>query len=372
MKKDINHLLFNKDSKIIIIFPFGTSEVTDPKFGGTRLIYEQIRFFKENGYKVYLVSLTHVGSVTSFLYKLEQKLRRTVRSSNISEKKRWWLNLFKILITELSSRIDILFKIKLKYLLKNISFPVILLYNYPFGVKPFVSVLNNFERKIIIYEHNVEWKFFQDKIGKNFFGKFFVWLIKKIELNNLKKADYIICATHKDKEVLIKEGNISFKKMKVWLPLSKKNIKVNADKIPNKLKKELRGKYVIGFVGTNFEPNIIAVKNILKIAKKVSKDVVFLIIGSVNKAFIYKKQIPPNVIFTGYVNDLDSYLALCNAFINPKTTSDTGIEIKMFDYLKFNKPIISTEIGARGFENFKNTIIVKDIDEIIEIIGKIK
>ncbi|MEM3442378.1 MAG: glycosyltransferase family 4 protein [Candidatus Bathyarchaeia archaeon] len=139
-------------------------------------------------------------------------------------------------------------------------------------------------------------------------------------------------------------------------------------KIPAQLKCKLEGKFVVGFVGAHFEPNIVSVENIIKTAKKVDEDVVFLVLGRVCDAFRNRHDIPENVILKGFVQDLDSYLSLCDAFINPKTICDTGVEVKMFDYLKFDKPIIATRIGARGFEKFKNVVIC-DLESFPSKIG---
>ena len=127
------------------------------------------------------------------------------------------------------------------------------------------------------------------------------------------------------------------------------------------MKQKLRANFVVGFIGTNFGPNIVSVRSIIDIAKKMlDSKIVFLIIGNVSEPF-YNDNIPTNVIFTGYVDDLDSYLYLCDAFLNLKTTSHTGLEAKMFDYLKFDKPIIATQMGSSGFENNRNVIVVEDV-----------
>ena len=168
----------------------------------------------------------------------------------------------------------------------------------------------------------------------------------------------IICD---DKKTLI-QHNVPAKKIAVWVPFETAPDKRKLN-ISTNLAQKLNGRFVVGFVGAHFEPNIVSVENIIQIAKDPNnKDIIFLILGKVSDAFVTRKGIPSNVIFKGFVNDLDSYLKICNAFLNPKTVCDTGVEIKMFDYLKFKKPIITTEIGARGFENFKYTII-SPIDE---------
>ena len=119
-------------------------------------------------------------------------------------------------------------------------------------------------------------------------------------------------------------------------------------------------------------PNIIAVKYILKISEKLPKDIVFLIIGSVVEAFKGAK-VSSNVIFTGYVEEVKSYLIITNVLLNLKFTSNTEIEAKMFDYLSCGKPVISTRIGAVGFEHFPNIIIVDNlrgaVREIVRLYG---
>jgi hypothetical protein len=40
----------------------------------------------------------------------------------------------------------------------------------------------------------------------------------------------------------------------------------------------------------------------------------------------------------------------------------------MFDYLKFDKPIIATQIGASGFENSKNVNVVEDVVDTLPLL----
>jgi len=240
---------------------------------------------------------------------------------------------------------------------------------------PFIKKV--IKSKLIILDHNVSWLFTYYNIERvPIIWRILVALIKKIEVDAINAADEVWALSKHDAKILKKYAE-NPEKIKV---VSARDILDQYDKkevesaIERSKKLELyyklKGKFVIGFIGSYFKPNIIAVENIIRIAKEVPENVVFLVIGSVSKAFENRMNIPPNVIFTGYVDDLDAHLALCDVFINPKTTSDTGMEIKMFDYLKFNKPIISTEMGARGFEDFKNVVIVP-IEKMAEVIKKL-
>jgi len=352
---------FNSEQSVVIMHPFTNEEILNPKFGGAQFVKYEADYLEEIGCRVKVISLSYLYSITSLLNKISSIVRKAKRKEIVlkNEKRRWFLNLLNFLFIDILSRFDIIFRINAKVTLETIQ-PSLIIYNYCFGFSTINYISKQLGISAIIYEHNVEWYFYKEKLGNNIISNFLINILKKIELNNLRKANHIFCVNKKDHEILVKEGKISPSKIEVWLPLIKREIKTNLDRIPEILKNRLKGKSVVGFIGTNFEPNIVAVENIIKIASKLSNNVVFLIIGSVNKAF-KNKNVPSNIIFTGYVKDLDSYLSLCDIFINPKTTSDTGIEIKMLDYLKFDKPIISTEIGARGFEKIDTVKIVPSI-----------
>ncbi|RLG81146.1 MAG: hypothetical protein DRO40_10120 [Thermoprotei archaeon] len=230
--------------------------------------------------------------------------------------------------------------------------------------------------KLIVLDHNVSWLFTYYNLERLFLiRRILVTLIRKIEIEAINAADEVWVLTEHDAKILRKDADNPNKIM--IFPISdlleiydsqKINIITERSKTLD-IYRRLKGKFIIGFIGSLFKPNIIAVRNIIKIASRLPNNVIFLIIGSVSEAF-KNVRVPPNIIFAGYVKDLDAYLALCDAFINPKTTSDTGMEVKMLDYLKFDKPVISTDVGARGFENFKNVIIVP-IDKMTKVISEL-
>jgi hypothetical protein len=231
--------------------------------------------------------------------------------------------------------------------------------------------------RIIVLDHNVSWLFtyyITERIP--IIWRILIALIRKIELDAVEVADEIWVLSVHDAQILSEDvKNPSKIKVVPLCELSRRYSREELEYIIEKSKKlriyhELREKFVIGFLGTLFEPNIIAVKNIIKVASKLQDNVVFLVIGSVNEAF-KKEKTPPNVIFTSYVKDLDPYLALCDAFINIKIIPPTGVEVKMLDYLKFDKPIISTSIGVHGFDHCKNIIIADTVDDILKEIRRL-
>jgi Glycosyl transferases group 1/Glycosyltransferase Family 4 len=358
----IHALLYNKN--IIVVYPYSHNEISMPKIGATRLIYEQIESLKNTGHTVNLLSLEEIGSLLSFLIKFEGRIRQKgfkQKATSSSEKQRWQLNLLAVIIIEVLSRLDVWFARKLQNKLKNFKYPASIIYHYPRGFVVFSKAAKNFGATVAIYEHNIEWKFFESNVIANKFAAIASAIWKEIELNALRQADHVICASKNDFNIL--KEVIDHDKMDVWVPANHKYLDKPSIDIDQALKQKLGNNFVIGFVGTNFSPNIVSVRNIIDIAKKMlDSKIVFLIIGNVSQAFD-NNNIPTNIIFTGYVDDLDSYLYLCDAFLNLKTTTHTGIEIKMFDYLKFDKPIIATPIGSSGFENSRNVIVVEDVTD---------
>lgn len=371
----VRALLSNKN--IIVVYPYSHNEIALHKMGATRLIYEQIELLKNTGHTVNLLSLEEIGSFMSFVLRLLGRVRQkgfSQKDKSSSENKRWQINLLAVILTELLSRVDRLFTTKLQNRLKNLEYPASIIYHYPRGFLAFAKASKNFEATVAIYEHNIEWKFFESNVISNKFTAIAIGTWKKMELSALRQADHVICASKNDFNML--KEIIDQNKIDVWIPINQKyqdNYSINIDQA---LKQELSNNFVIGFLGTNFGPNIVSVRNIIDVAKKMlDSRIVFLIIGNVSEAFNNdddNNNIPTNIVFTGYVDDLDSYLYICDAFLNLKTTVHTGIEIKMFDYLKFNKPIITTKIGSSGFENNRNLIVVEDVADtprlLLEII----
>lgn len=353
---------------VIIVFPYSVSEISTSSFGGSRLISELNSYLERNGKKVSLLSLEDGRSFTSALYRLTGYLRRRSAVTNsASEKNRWLLNLLFSLFADYVSRLDILNTLRLKCFFTNTTTKTALIYNFPYGFRSLASAARSDRIQLVVYEHNVEWKFLEDKLDGNTLTKFLIDLAKGIELRSLNEADHIICLSSNDKDILVREG-VPDEKVNIFVPMPKQSSKPMGV-IPPLLREKLKDSFVIGFVGTNFKSNIASAYRIIQIAES-NSDVSFLIIGAISKAF--HEKVPHNVIFTGYVQNLDDYLSVCDAFINPKSDSDTGIEIKMFDYLKFNKPILSTEIGARGFEFSKNVILcsLDEISDKIKILSK--
>ena len=105
------------------------------------------------------------------------------------------------------------------------------------------------------------------------------------------------------------------------------------------------------FVGSWHEPNLDAIRDLLRLAGALAEvRVRVLICGSAGLAFA-EKWIPPNVDLCGVVDDafLRSVLGLADAALNPMR-SGSGTNLKMLDYALGGVPLVSTTFGTRGLD----------------------
>jgi len=131
------------------------------------------------------------------------------------------------------------------------------------------------------------------------------------------------------------------------------------------------------FNGTlDYAPNTDAVEIIIRLIIPVlrTKNIPFKIIlcgNRINSSMESAIKAIPEIIWAGYVEDLDSYLRGVDAFIQPSVKA-TGIKTKLVEALANDLTVITTVSGARGLQQayLKDKLIqVNDMD-IAEFINK--
>ncbi|HIE58455.1 MAG TPA: glycosyltransferase [Hydrogenothermaceae bacterium] len=240
---------------------------------------------------------------------------------------------------------------------------------------PYVFSKKPKDTPIVLVEHNAEFElynnfltFSKDPLLKPIRKPLVNIAIEK-ERFAVENAHIIFTVSEEDKNKLVKEYGINKSKFYVipngvdiskFCPISPEN--------KEDLKKSMgfEGRKIILFSGSRYPPNEEAVHKIIEFSKKLKnqKDIIFLIVGTVGTLFKDKKY--PNVIFTGYVNDVTKYFQIADIAINPML-SGSGTNIKMLDYMASGLPIITTKVGARGLnlEHGKH-VIISEIDEFPE------
>lgn len=156
--------------------------------------------------------------------------------------------------------------------------------------------------------------------------------------------------------------------------------KINGHYIPNgTVMQELTdpkvrmGSKNILFVGSGHLPNVIAAKRLIHLAQ-VMPSYSFIICGGAGNG-INKNLIPSNLHIMGHVSDEDLHILFENsfAFINPME-SGSGTHLKMMKALSYGIPIITSDIGARGFsdEEISNCMIIANTTgEMVSAINKL-
>jgi len=214
----------------------------------------------------------------------------------------------------------------------------------------------NSNAPIVLNGHNVEYDLIK-QTEKGCLSKL-VDVVKNKERFAVENAEVVFMVSEEDKKRTHKLYGISKSKIHV-VP---NGTNVNELVFPNDYKdklKEIKGfkyKKIVIFTGTGILPNVDAVNEIIKMSKKVGKDVLFLVVGSCGNRF--KSHKFPNIIFTGFVDDIKEYLSISDIAINPMNLGG-GTNTKMLEYMASGLPIITTEVGARGLdvENKKHAIV---------------
>jgi len=130
-------------------------------------------------------------------------------------------------------------------------------------------------------------------------------------------------------------------------------------------KTRLRSRDII-FVGSGHPPNAEAAKKLIPLAK-IMPHYNFIIIGHAGNA-LSGKQYTNNLKVLGQINDeeLHRYFSRSLAFINPMNTG-SGTHLKMMKALSYGIPIITSSVGARGFDEDEikeSMIIAESIDDM--------
>lgn len=184
-----------------------------------------------------------------------------------------------------------------------------------------------------------------------------------ISHNACRLAQAIVCMTSLDHSELIHKVNVSKGKLTL---------------IPNPIDLDYflyYGPYIksfnIIFVGNMFYwPNKNAMEQIAKkiypeVIKK-AKDIKFYFIGMIPKK-IRKKYEKDNFIFTGSVDNLNEHLKIATLALCP-VIEGSGMKVKLLNYCAAGLPVITSKIGASGYEKVKSLLIENDIDNYPNVI----
>lgn len=208
--------------------------------------------------------------------------------------------------------------------------------------------------QLIFHTHNIEHLRFKS------LGKWWWWILKYYEQFVLKKANKIFCISQEDLEWMTNHMGIDKSKC-IVIPYGIVQDAVPIDKFECKMR--ICKKYgldekkpLLLFNGLlSYKPNEeavdIIIKEILPRLKTSKIDYNLIIAGKgLNPAYNNLKEYKQfNVIYTGFVDDIDELFKAADIFINP-VISGGGVKTKLIEALGMNCTCVSSESGAIGVD----------------------
>lgn len=206
-----------------------------------------------------------------------------------------------------------------------------------------------------VHAHNIEYMRFKS------LGKFWWPLMFLLERFTFKHSSGIFFVTSFDKDLAIKNLNADANKCHVTPygipheePIQLPSEKINEVRARHDIKPT--DKVFMFFGVLKYLPNIEALELILKkinpiLKERYKENYKVLICGgglgeSYNKLKDFEKD---NVIYAGFVEDIDEYTQSADVILNP-VMSGGGIKTKIVEALGFNRNVVSTKTGAIGVD----------------------
>lgn len=263
------------------------------------------------------------------------------------------------------------FKNKLIELLQNNHFDVIQLETL--YLAPYIDVIKQHSTALITMRaHNIEFEIWERITSntkftfKKWYLKYLTGKLKRFELENLNKYDYLIAVSERDlrkfKTLGYKNGAMS---SPIGLDIRNYNLNNNSAKTKD-----------ICFIGAlDWMPNMEGLMWFLeKVWPEVNKkfpNVKFHIAGRNTPESLYKKSLP-NVVIHGEVANAISFMDSYQIMVVP-LFSGSGMRVKILEGMALGKTIITTEMGKEGIhaEDGHHLLVASDEKKFFEQISNI-
>jgi glycosyltransferase involved in cell wall biosynthesis len=222
--------------------------------------------------------------------------------------------------------------------------------------------------KTILHIHNIEYQRFHST------GKWWWWILRSYEKWFFKIADQILFVSPEDKKFAIEKWKINEEKC-IEVAFGVEISEYPSDK--EKSKQAIKEKYKIDsnekillFNGLlDYKPNLDALLIILKEINPLllqRSDFRYKIIICGKRLPVefneLKEYADKNIIYAGFVDDIEMYFKAADLFLNPVLTGG-GIKTKMVEAIAFGTTVITTETGAAGIHRNicgKKLVVVHD------------
>ena len=232
----------------------------------------------------------------------------------------------------------------------------VIVFSHPW-VYPLVREQLDERKQVIIYDsHNFEGLLRTELLGDSGVGTEISKEVVLTEYELSHRADAIVACSDEDCAFYEKIYGIAKDSLLV-VPNGVFSSKI----VPPTFEQKAAAKHKINcreqvalFLGSGYEPNVKAVRFLLRSVAPNLPEVTFLICGGVADVEEFKDYVrdcPENVRMVGYISEEEKvdYLWAADIAINPMFNG-SGTNIKMFDFMAAGLPVVSTPTGARGID----------------------
>ncbi|WP_163399121.1 glycosyltransferase family 4 protein [Flavobacterium fluviatile] len=329
-KKQINFISDLQDKNYVLIVDTKIPEYD--KDSGSRRLTEIIKLLTDNQIGVYLLS-----DYKEYRYKLEyvsffKEMGVVVYEPSLDN----YGNLIK--------KNDFL-----KLILPKVTFAWL---HRPDIFEKYYPIIKKYNPSIKVFFDMVDFHYLRFKRESELYGN--AKIMKKaqkfldLEINNCQKADKIIVISEMEKQNLKKYYDNDDKTIAIG------NIHEYSKNIEFKNFKDRKDLLFIG--GFDHKPNIDAVQylfgEIMPLLWKTKPDISINIIGS-NVPLVIEQLNSEKFRILGYVEDVAPYFLNSKVFVAPLRYG-AGIKGKIGQSLEYGLPLVTTHIGAEGFDFGKN------------------
>jgi glycosyltransferase involved in cell wall biosynthesis len=245
----------------------------------------------------------------------------------------------------------------------------VVVFSHPW-IYPLVRDLLDRSRQLVVYDaHNVEGLLRMELLDDGDAGTEIVRNVIRIERELCRTADLILTCSHEDRTSFNRLYGTPFERMRVY-PNGTFTEKITP--ATKERKAEARVTLQLGtcpvafFIGSNYEPNIQAVRFIVDNLCPALPHVMFVIAGGVCEALAGENQ-PFNLRVVGGISEEEkrTWLHAADIAVNPMF-SGSGTNIKMLDYMTAGLPIVTTHVGARGIGTGEPAFVSTDASGFVD------
>lgn len=235
------------------------------------------------------------------------------------------------------------------------------------------SLSSRFRRSIVkVYSsHNVESQWYDKELKKYCWPKFIhKFVLKCIEMRICHRCDIILAPSIQDVHGFLKIYHIDQSKV-VFLPsvpdFSVLNV-YDAESVRRKYGLS-NSKYHVVFCGSGSYTNTVAADFLIqRVLDKLDEDCMLVFVGGIGN--YVDSAYPPKdkCKILGFVEDLKEVLSVMDLAVNP-IVHPFGVNIKLLDYVESMLPVVTTEVGIRGFEFLAEVMSVSSPQGFADVVN---